>query len=381
MKKIVLIILLIVTAIFLFACSKQISDTAYKDLITNFEKMDFSIAAEDVEKDILQGQRKWLTINGNENISVFLYESNEKMEEDASYVDKGGSSYNNGKNDVQISWVSLPHFFKKDNIIVLYVGENLEIINALEDLLGPQFAGDEKIVNNNRPTEPENVPEGMEHLYDFIFSDRYDNRITDNFSLSLSDIESPIGDTLFLLEKYQNEINTVKEYLYDGEGMVPYMNKRYWYNFEKGNFMIGTHYYEPDNVEYISYLWSDIEGVKTNKNIAVGSTEKELLLAYTNDLYYIDKEEAISGSDGLSVISIIGHDEGNIERLDEKYDFDYAYMWQPFTPETNKLRDITFYIKDKGIIAIEIIEPFELRHVYGYDRDAGLRYTENQRGN
>lgn len=124
------------------------------------------------------------------------------------------------------------------------------------------------------------------------------------FSLSLSYIESPVGDTLFLLEKYQNEMNTVKEYLYDGKGMVPYMNKRYWYNFEKGNFMIGTHYYDPDNVEYISYLWSDIEGVKMNKNIAVGSTEKELLLAYTNDLYYIDKEEAISGGDSLSVISI-----------------------------------------------------------------------------
>ncbi len=381
MKKIVLIIILIITAIFAFACSKQISDTAYKDLITNFEKMDFSITAEDVDKDILQGQRKWLTINENENISVFLYESNEKMEEDASYVNKGGSSYNNGKNDVQISWVSLPHFFKKDNIIVLYVGENLEIINALEELLGPQFAGDEKIVKNNRPTVPENIPEGIEHLYDFIFSDRYDYRITDNFSLSLPDIDSPISDTFFLFENYDNEIDTVKEYLYDGEGMVPYMNKRYWYNFEKGNFMIGTHYYEPDNVEYISYLWSDIEGVKTNKNIAVGSTEKELLLAYTNDLYYIDKEEAISGSDGLSVIFIIGYNEGNTEGLDEKYDFDYAYMWQPFTPETNELRDITFYIKDKGIIAIEIIEPFELRHVYGYDRDAGLRYTENQREN
>jgi len=56
MKKIVLIPLLIVTAIFLFGCSKQISDTAYNDLITNLEKMDFNIMAEDVEEDILQGQ-------------------------------------------------------------------------------------------------------------------------------------------------------------------------------------------------------------------------------------------------------------------------------------------------------------------------------------
>lgn len=367
-KKVVLSLLLIVTAIFLFGCSKQISETAYKDLITNLEKLDFSIAEEDVEKDILQGQRKWLTINENENISVYLYDSSEKMEEDASYVDKGGSSYSNGKNNVEISWVSLPHFFKKDNIIVLYVGENPEIINALKELLGAQFAGDEKIVND-RPTVPENVAQGIGHLYEFHFSDRYDYRITKDFSLLLYGKDSPMSDTILLFEKYQNVMDTVKEYLFHGDGMVPYMYKRYWYNLEKGNLMIGTHYYEPDNVEYISYLWSDIEGVKTNKDIVVGSTEKELLSAYTDDLYYLDKEEAFTGSDGLSAIALI------------EYDFDYAYMWQPFTPETNELRDITFYIKSGKIVAIEIIEPFELRHVYEYDRDAGLQYTDERRKN
>ena len=127
-KKIILILLLFVTTISLFGCSKQISDTAYNELITNLEKMDFNIIAEDAEEDILQGQRKWITINEKENISVYLYKSSEKME--------GGTSYNNGKNDIEISWVSYPHFFKKDNIIALYVGEDLEIINALEEIVG-----------------------------------------------------------------------------------------------------------------------------------------------------------------------------------------------------------------------------------------------------
>jgi type IV pilus biogenesis protein CpaD/CtpE len=137
-KKIVLLLLFFVTTISLFGCSKQISNTAYNELITNLEKMGFNIIAEDVEEDIiLQGQRKWLTINENENISVYLYESSEKMEEDASYIHIGGTSYKN----IQISWVSYPHFFKKDNIIVLYVGEDLEIINALKEIVGSQFAG------------------------------------------------------------------------------------------------------------------------------------------------------------------------------------------------------------------------------------------------
>ncbi len=141
MKKSVLILLLFVTTISLFGCSNQISDTAYNDLIRNLEKMNFNVIAEDVEEDILQGQRKWLTINEKENISVYLYESSEKMEEDASYIHEGGASYNNGKNVTQISWVSLPHFFKKDNIIVLYVGEDSEIINALKEIVSKQFAG------------------------------------------------------------------------------------------------------------------------------------------------------------------------------------------------------------------------------------------------
>jgi hypothetical protein len=141
MKKIVLILLAFVTTISLSGCSKQISDTAYNDLITNLEKMDYNVIEEDVEEDILQGQRKWLTINENENISIYLYESSEKMEEDASYIHEGGTSYNNGKNAIEISWVSYPHFFKDDNIIVLYVGEDLEIINALKEIIGLQFAG------------------------------------------------------------------------------------------------------------------------------------------------------------------------------------------------------------------------------------------------
>ena len=275
----------------------------------------------------------------------------------------------------------------KDRFRILLASALLIILLSLLAACGsPTLPGeaiglDEKIVKD-RPTVPENAAEGIDYLYDFRFSERYDDRITDDFSLVypdvLSDESGPISDTIFLFKNYQNEMDPVKEYLYDGDGMVPHMYKRYWHTFQEGGLMIGTHYYEPDEVEYISYLWSDIEGVKTNKNVSVGSTEKELLSAYADDLYYIDKGEACSES-GLSVIGIIGYKEGNSEELDESYDFDYAYAWQPFTPETNEIRDITFYIKGGRVAAIEMLEPFELRHVYGYDRDAGLQYTEEQR--
>jgi len=70
-----------------------------------------------------------------------LFGCSSEIPEDASYIDSGGSSYSNGKLSVNISWASFPHFFKNENIIVLYVGEDSSIIEALEDIMGEQFAG------------------------------------------------------------------------------------------------------------------------------------------------------------------------------------------------------------------------------------------------
>ena len=111
----------------------------------------------------------------------------------------------------------------------------------------------------------------------------------------LSEEAGALGDELFLYEKYQGELNGGEVTVYDGDGMTPHKYKRYWDSFETGNLEIGTHYYEPDGVEYISYLWSDIEGVKTHRNISVGSAEEDILSAYPEDLYYVDQESASPG--------------------------------------------------------------------------------------
>ena len=141
MRKQISILLFVMLSISFWGCSKQIGEKTYLDFITKLKEQNFKVEVEDVEEDILQGQRKWLTINEEEHIAVYLYESREKMEEDASYIDSGGTSYNNGKNSVKISWASLPHFYKKDNMIVLYVGQTADIPNALDQIVGVQFAG------------------------------------------------------------------------------------------------------------------------------------------------------------------------------------------------------------------------------------------------
>jgi len=40
-----------------------------------------------------------------------------------------------------IRWMDVPHFYTQGNLIVLYVGQNPEILNLLDSLFGNQFAG------------------------------------------------------------------------------------------------------------------------------------------------------------------------------------------------------------------------------------------------
>lgn len=135
---------MLITAISLLGCSREITYNKYEELILNLENMGFSVVAEDVKEDILQSKRNWLTINDTDNISVYLYESANKMEKDSSYLSKDGFSYDKGKQIKLIDWSSYPHFFKRDNIILLYIGKDLEIIQALARLVGQQFAGETK---------------------------------------------------------------------------------------------------------------------------------------------------------------------------------------------------------------------------------------------
>ena len=144
MKKIIFAILcVIILLLTLIGCNRsaQISYDAYEKLVRNLENKGFTIETEDVEESILLGERKWLTLNGSDNISVYLYENSDRMEKDASYLSNDGFSYDNGKESIDIEWVSYPHFFKSENMIILYVGENSKIVEALEELVDPQFVG------------------------------------------------------------------------------------------------------------------------------------------------------------------------------------------------------------------------------------------------
>ena len=86
-----------------------------------------------------------LRVNGTE-VSVFEYQDASSAAEDASRVSPDGTVITQSENGGlvragDVFWVAPPHFYRSGGIIVLYVGDDPAVIDALVTALGPQFAG------------------------------------------------------------------------------------------------------------------------------------------------------------------------------------------------------------------------------------------------
>lgn len=73
----------------------------------------------------------------DQDVQVYVYETAEALEAEAAQIAEDGSSIGTS----MVDWVEPPHFFKSGRILVLYLGEDPNILNVLESILGPQFAG------------------------------------------------------------------------------------------------------------------------------------------------------------------------------------------------------------------------------------------------
>lgn len=76
-----------------------------------------------------------IVVNGDD-VQVFEYSDSASAESEAAQISADGSSVGT----TMISWVAPPHFYTKGRLIVLYVGENIAVLNALADVLGKPIA-------------------------------------------------------------------------------------------------------------------------------------------------------------------------------------------------------------------------------------------------
>jgi hypothetical protein len=71
------------------------------------------------------------------DVQVFEYSDIATAESEAQLVSPDGSSVGTS----MISWIASPHFYNKERLIVLYVGDDTSVLATLEEVLGKQFAG------------------------------------------------------------------------------------------------------------------------------------------------------------------------------------------------------------------------------------------------
>ena len=92
--------------------------------------------AESVEQVFFSVPGQIIRVNGAD-VQVFEYEAAEAMKTDAAQVSADGGSIGTS----MITWVATPHFYQAGRILVLYIGDDQAILDLLEGILGPQFAG------------------------------------------------------------------------------------------------------------------------------------------------------------------------------------------------------------------------------------------------
>ncbi len=85
-------------------------------------------------------------MNGG-RVETFEFASAEAADAAAEGVSATGSSISRVDSETgmgvasSILWYGPPHFYKAGKLIVLYVGCDNDVIDALQETMGPQFAG------------------------------------------------------------------------------------------------------------------------------------------------------------------------------------------------------------------------------------------------
>jgi hypothetical protein len=114
--------------------------TDYDSLVDGLQAIGAAVEHETLPEVVVQDffslTGQVFKLNG-EDVQVFEYGDHSTAETEAELVSQDGSSIGTSLP----FWIAPPHFYKAGRIIVLYVGENTAVTDALESILGEQFAG------------------------------------------------------------------------------------------------------------------------------------------------------------------------------------------------------------------------------------------------
>ena len=117
----------------------------YVSLIDNLRAVGTSVEPfGNASQDVFSVPRNLIKVNG-ETVSTWEFLDAYAAQTNAASVSADGNKICKqvflGMQCSFYDWIDIPHWYARGRMIVLYVGHNTSVINTLEAVLGPEFAG------------------------------------------------------------------------------------------------------------------------------------------------------------------------------------------------------------------------------------------------
>lgn len=129
--------LLLSACLLLAAAGTAAQGAGYASFLRSLRAESTSIRQEgEVEQPFFSVKGRLISLYGD-HVQVFEYPSSAKADAQAALVSPDGRTVGTAKPH----WLGNPHFYKKERLLVLYLGDNEKVLKALEARLGRQFAG------------------------------------------------------------------------------------------------------------------------------------------------------------------------------------------------------------------------------------------------
>jgi hypothetical protein len=111
--------------------------TDYASLVASLRTAGASVKpGEEVDQPFFPISGKMIQIHG-EDVQVFQFADAAVADAQAARISPTGSTVGTTK----VNWIGPPHFYRAGKVLVLYVGDDAKVLQALAAALGPQFAG------------------------------------------------------------------------------------------------------------------------------------------------------------------------------------------------------------------------------------------------
>lgn len=206
------VIVLLTAAVYCqpFDETEALDETAMAEVGGALSNIGYAVTITEETQDFLHGERYRLVLDNEAGnvVTVYAYRDAKASQKEADcitddgcgldYVDKLG----NGQG-VRVEWISEPHFFLYQNLIVQYIGTDETILAALQNLCGQQIAGTPFFVPEPWMSQPASAaPEVfLEVLPDSVRSDGLTMNLVNNSDIAGHGVEVEYGEAFSLLQK------------------------------------------------------------------------------------------------------------------------------------------------------------------------------------